>query len=342
MFVLYVGIDVSRNTLDVATCLRDAPVADLGKYANAEAEFSQLAEAISSRAQELGADTIHMIVEPTGGYEQPLALYALERGWQVSLPNPRHVKDWAKGQGRRGKSDRRDARILAQFGAEKRPASWQPVPQPVAELEALLARRSDLAAMLRQESNRLDALQAQHKHQELVVASLTRSIAWLQQAIAELDDDIGKHLDQHPDLKKEAQNLNTIPGIGERSVLPLLVVLHRWAELTSYQGTRQGLAAYVGLDPEPHQSGTSVRGRTRISRQGDPKLRALLYMSALGGMRGNNPLRIFYQRLVAAGKPKKLALVAAARKILVWAWAVFRHHEQFMADRAVPVVARQT
>ncbi|HEX9114846.1 MAG TPA: IS110 family transposase [Anaerolineae bacterium] len=334
MSVLYVGIDVSRKTLDVAACLRDAPVQDLDRFANTEADFPPLAQAVTTKAQELGAETIHLILEPTGGYEQPLAHFALAQGWQVSLPNPRTVKDWAKGQGRRGKSDRRDARVLAQYGAEKRPPAWQPIPEPVAVLEALLERRNDLEGMLRQERNRRDAMQAQNKYRGLVAESLEISIARLQKDIAALDDEIRKHLDRHPDLKQQVKDLDSVPGVGDRSVLPLLVVLHRWAELTHYQGTRQGLAAYLGLDPQPHQSGTSVRGRSWISRQGDPHMRSVLFMSALGGVRGANPLRTFYQRLVAAGKPKKVALVAAARKILVWAWAVFRYQVPFMAEKA--------
>ncbi len=336
MSVLYVGIDVSRKTLDVAACLKDAAVHDLGKFTNSEADFPPLAQAIMAKAQEVGAETIHLILEPTGGYEQALAHFALEQGWQVSLPNPKTVKDWAKGQGRRGKSDRRDARILAQYGAQVRPPTWQPIPEPVAVLEALLERRNDLDGMLRQERNRRDAMQAQNKYRGLVAENLEISIARLQKDIAAIDDEIRKHLDQHPDLKQQAKNLDSVPGVGKRSVLPLLVVLHRWAELTHYQGTRQGLAAYIGLDPEPHESGTSVRGRSRISRQGDPHMRSVLYMSALGGVRGKNPLRAFYQRLVAAGKPKKVALVAAARKILVWAWAVFRYQVPVMAERATP------
>jgi transposase len=334
MSVLYIGTDVSRKTLDVAVCLRDAPVQDLSQFANAEADFPPLAQAVRVQAQELGAETIHLILEPTGGYEQALAHFALAQGWQVSLPNPKTVKDWAKGQGRRGKSDRRDARMLAQYGADQRPPAWQPLPAPVAVLEALLERRNDLQGMRRQERNRQDALQAQHQYQGLVAESLERSITRLQEDIAAIDDEIRKHLDQHPDLKQQAKNLDSVPGVGDRSVLPLLVVLHRWAELTHYQGTRQGLAAYIGLDPQPYESGTSVRGRSWISRQGDPHMRSLLFMSALGGVRGANPLRTFYQRLVAAGKPKKVALVAAARKILVWAWAVFRYQVPFIAEKA--------
>ena len=99
------------------------------------------------------------------------------------------------------------------------------------------------------------------------------------------------------------------------------------------------MVAYVGLDPQPHESGISVRRPARISRQGDRSLRARLYMGALGALRGDTPLHAFYQRLVDRGKPKKLALLAAARKLLVWAWAVFNSTQPFAASRTVKLVA---
>ena len=115
-----------------------------------------------------------------------------------------------------------------------------------------------------------------------------------------------------------------MPGLGAKTVLHLVVLLHRWHTLTAGQGRDKGLVAYVGLDPQPHESGTSVHGRAAISRQGERGLRRRLFMAALGGTRRDNALRRFYRRLVARGKAKKLALVAAARKLLTWAWAVFR------------------
>ena len=115
-----------------------------------------------------------------------------------------------------------------------------------------------------------------------------------------------------------------MPGLGAKTGLHLVVLLHRWHTLTAGQGRDKGLVAYVGLDPQPHESGTSVHGRAAISRQGERGLRRRLFMAALGGTRHDNALRRFYRRLVERGKAKKLALVAAARKLLTWAWAVFR------------------
>ena len=133
--------------------------------------------------------------------------------------------------------------------------------------------------------------------------------------------------------------LLSVPGIGPRNVLPLLVLLSRWQVQTEGQGTTKGLGALAGLDPQPYQSGTSVARHPHISRQGERRLRSRLYMGALGALRGRNAVHTFYDRLVGRGKAKKLALVAATRKILVWAWGVFHSGTPFDAAKTIQLVA---
>ena len=135
------------------------------------------------------------------------------------------------------------------------------------------------------------------------------------------------------------RRVQTVPGIGKRNSLWLVVVLYRWHTLTGGAGTAKGLTAFLGLDPTLHESGTSVRGPRSISRMGMAQVRRLLFLGALGGVRGKNPLRDFYQRLVGRGKPKVLALVASARKILGWAWAVFQHQTTFDPAKVTPILA---
>ena len=131
------------------------------------------------------------------------------------------------------------------------------------------------------------------------------------------------HQQQHTHLHENAQRLLARPGIGRKVVLPLLVQLHRWQTLTAGQGSTKGLTAFVGLDPQPYESGTSVRKCPSISKMDNATLRRLLYMGALSAVHGQNPLHTFYQRLVGRGKAKKLVVVAAARKLLAWAWVLF-------------------
>lgn len=127
--------------------------------------------------------------------------------------------------------------------------------------------------------------------------------------------------------------MRSVPGIGERNVLPILVLFYRWRARTAGRGTPKGLVAFVGLDPQPYESGRSVHKRATISKMGDRSVRRYLYLGALGGVRGKNALRYFYKRLVSRGKAKRLALVAAAHKILTWAWAVFSQGVDFDPSR---------
>ena len=126
----------------------------------------------------------------------------------------------------------------------------------------------------------------------------------------------------------------TVPGVGRKLVHYLVVLLSNWEIQTDFKGGKKQLTAFVGLDPQPFESGSTVYKRPTISKKGDSIMRNKLYMGALGGIRGDNPLRDFYLRLVERGKSKKLALVAAARKILVWAWAVVHHQQDFDATKA--------
>lgn len=334
MSVLVVGVDVSQAHLDVAVHTSQGETMVLGRYPNTPEGWEDLARALAPLRSQEEASTVHLVMEPTGGYEQPLARFALQQGWRVSLPNPRQVRDWARGKGRRAKTDRVDAQVLAAYGAEVTPPAWQPLPVEVAQLEEMLQRQEDLRAMLRQEQNRRHALQAQGTYSGPAAASLEQHIAFLEEALQKLEEEIERHLEQHPELKQQVTSLRQVPGIGPRNVYYILVWLYRWGTLTEYQGHYKGLTAYIGLDPVPYESGHSVHRRPTISREGNRLIRRYLFLGALGGVRGRNPLRVFYERLVGRGKPKMVALIAAARKILVWAWAVFRDQSTFDPQRA--------
>jgi transposase len=332
---LALGVDIAATTFTAATWV-DGSGTVLGTFPNTPAGFAQLA----AQPALAHAPAIHLILEPTGGYELALAHVALQRGWHVSLPNPKQVRDFAKSRGRRAKTDRQDAVLLARCGAEEAPPAWRPLPPEVSELESLQRRKDDVEQLLRQERNRRHALAHRPGQHPAVRRSLDRSIEALEADLAELEQTIADHLRQHAELRAAVRRLKTVPGVGAKTGVPLLVLLYRWTVLTDGQGTAKSLAAYVGLDPQPHESGTSVRKPATISRMGDKVVRRKLYMGALGGIRGQNVLRAFYQRLVGRGKKKKVALVAAARKLLIWAWKVFQTRTDFdpaKLDHLVPV-----
>jgi len=332
MTALIVGVDMAKATFTAAGWV-DGTARPLGSYANTQAGFLAFAEALAPATPDGDPAAVELVVEPTGGYELPLARFALQQGWRVSMPNPKHVRDWARSQGRRAKTDAQDALLLTRFGVEQPARPWRPLPAAVGELESLLQRRADLEQLLLGERNRRDALANRSDVAAAVTGSLESVLATLERSLAAIDHAISEHVRCHPSLGEGVRLLRTVPGVGERNVLWLLVLLHRWQTLTAGQGRAKGLVAYLGLDPQPFESGTSVRRRARISRMGAAHLRRRLFMSALGGTRGKNVLREFYLRLVGRGKPKMVALIAAARKVLVWAWAVFRTTTPFDPTR---------
>jgi transposase len=325
-----VGIDIAKRDF-VAAYWTGTRSERLGTFPNTPEGFDQLQQAIVL----LGWERIRLVLEPTAGYERPLAYFAHERDWQVCLPSPKRVKDWAEGMGRRAKTDRVDAGLLARYGEQADPTVWHPVEPMVAEMEELLARRQDLDQQLRQERNRLDALEKRPFVPSVVRESLRRVIQSLAEEQEAIEAAIETARKTSATLSTEEHRLRQLPGIGPKNGLPIAMLLFRFAALTQQKGTTKELTAYVGLDPQTYESGTSVRRRATISRKGDREVRRLLYMGALGALRGTNPLRVFYDRLVKRGKAKKAALVAAARKLLSWAWAVFRYKTDFDPQRVV-------
>lgn len=326
MNAIYVGIDVAKAKLDAAVWLNERSQS-LGVFSNDPTGFEQLTRRLRQVAPT--SQPYHFIVEPTGGYELALAAFAYAQDWLVSLPNPKQVRDWAKGQGRRAKNDQLDAAVLTEYGARQHPKPQPAVPVVVQQLESLLARQQDLQHMLRQERNRQQALAHRPVVAQQTLLSIERLIATLQCELEQLEQALDTLIRSEPTLQAKLPLLRSVPGVGPKNAPHLLVLLFRWNLLTAGQGSAKGLTAHVGLDPSPFESGSSVFKRAAISKMGNPHLRSLLYMGALGGVRGQNPLRAFYERLVARGKAKKLALVAAARKLLTWAWAVFRTDTPF-------------
>lgn len=332
MNTVYIGVDVAKDSIDVAYW-NGTEAKSIGTYANNEAGFTEVAPPLTKLA---GPQQICLVMEATGSYHLSLSTFAIQQGWDVALPNPKRVKDWAKGMGYRAKHDKIDGRKLAHYGAVCQPPVQPPLPPELEQLDNLLKRQQDLEHLLRQERNRLHALEVRPTVDPQVLASVERSIAFLSQELALLNQAIDDFFDSHPEHKQALKQLRLLPGVGPKNSPHLFLLLARWDNLTAGQGSAKQLTAFVGLDPQPFASGTSVFKHPSISKMGDSHLRSLLYMGALGGVRGHNPLRNFYQALVKRGKAKKLALVASARKILVWAWTCFSRNVAFDPKKIDP------
>lgn len=320
MATWWIGADIDKASFTAAVAGEQEIV--LGRFNNQVAGFMQLAQALAAAGLNCPSD-IHLVVEPTGGYELLLLAFAYEQGWLVSLPNPKQVRDWAKGIGQRAKTDSQDARILARYGAACQPQPQAPLPSEVSELDSLLKRRRDIEQMVQQEQNRLTELSGRPGIATPVLDSLAQVLEALQEALRQVEEAIAAHLHHHAHLQQAMKRLLSVPGIGPKIVLPLVVLFYRWQTLTHGTGSTKGLTAMVGLDPKTHVSGRTIFRHPAISKMGNAEMRRLLYMGALSAVHGHNPLHIFYERLVARGKARKLAVVAAARKLLTWAWVIF-------------------
>lgn len=325
---VYVGVDVSKAKLDVAVAWSAQVRQAVGQYANSEGGIAKLAQRVIEWGQTHGEVTLQLVVEPTGGYEARLVRWAYTQGWQVTLVNPLQVRRWAQGMGVRAKTDAVDADVLSWYGAATQPASQEPMGEAAEQLDELLRRRSELEQLRQAERNR-QAVAAHKPHTPSAVhQSFARTLQALDEELAAIEEAIQHLLQQELVLRQQVELLRSLPGVGERVSLPLLALLHRFQARTAGQGTAKQLVAFVGLDPQPHESGSSVHKRPIISHKGDVQMRSLLYLGALGGKRGRF-LKQIYQQLLARGKAKKVALVACARRILVWAWAIFRTNSPF-------------
>jgi len=264
------------------------------------------------------------------------------------MPRPKgprlRVRQWAQGVGYRVKTAPRghpvDARILAHYGVapsgHPRPPFGCPLDAQLAvevtEMDSLLKRRLDLEQARQKEQTRLSELSGRPGVSPKVQESLQQVINALSEALADIEQAIDERKPRHQPFVAEQQRLLPLPGVGSKVLWPLVVKLMQFHNLTSGEGDARGFVAFLGLDPQPHSSGSSVNKHPGISKMGDSELRRLLYMGALGAISGNNPLRTFYRRLLDRGKAKKVALVAVARKLLVWAWTLFSQQTHWNPD----------
>lgn len=296
---MVVGIDVAKADLVVA-----AGDAAPWAAANDEAGAQALAERLTALRPEL------VVLEATGGYELVAAATLAAAGLPVVVVNPRQVRDFAKATGQLAKTDRLDARVLALFGERLRPA-LRPLPDAAArELAALLARRRQLLEMRQAERNRLlQARQGPGGGPPAVRRSLEQHLAFLERELAQADDDLGRRMRESPVWREREDLLTSAPGVGPVVARTLLAELPELGRLG-----RRAIAKLVGVAPLSADSGT-WRGR-RLVHGGRATVRAAIYMAALVATRRNAVIRAFYGRLLAAGKPKKLALVACMRKLL--------------------------
>jgi transposase len=298
---LNIGIDVSKARLDVA--LR--PTGRAWQVGNDPAGIADLVEHLATLAPD------RIVLEATGGLEAPVAGALAVAGLPVAVVNPRQVRDFAKGTGRLAKTDALDAAVLAHFAEAVQPPP-RPLPDAAAQhLSALLTRRSQLVEMLTAEQNRLGSTPPALR------PGVSAHLAWLRQALRAVEAELATAIRESPVWQERDALLRSVPGVGAVVAHTLVADLPELGALD-----RKRLAALVGVAPLNRDSGR-FRGRRGIWG-GRARVRAALYMAALVGVRHNPCLRAFYARLLAAGKAKKVALVACMHKLLTILNAIVR------------------
>jgi transposase len=315
----YAGVDVSKGRLEV--CVRRGRQAREGEHAfgvsNDPAGMQTLLGSLLAERPAL------VILEATGGLERPVAAALAAAELPIAVVNPRQARDFARATGRLAKTDRIDAQILARFAQAVRPA---PRPIPEEEVQALAeitARRRQLVGMLTAENNRLGAATT-----KLVRKRLQAHVRWLEKELSRTDRDLEEAINESPTWRENEELLRGVPGVGPVVARTLLAELPELGSLPPKQ-----LAALVGVAPLNRDSG-AFRGR-RAVWGGRATVRAPLYMGALVATRHNPQIKEFYERLLSAGKPRKVALVACMRKLLIILNAMLKNRTPWRSPQSL-------
>ncbi|MEK7781212.1 MAG: IS110 family transposase [Verrucomicrobiota bacterium] len=292
--ITYLGLDIAKRTLD----LSPHPALPKRNYSNDPTGLRLLLATLQRLP-----NPVHIICEATGGYEHLLLKTLHQAQVNVTLLNPRHVRDFARAKGLLAKTDRLDAAVLAEYGQMFHPAPTPPASPAQQRLAALVTRRQELVTLHTQEQHR-----AEHHHDRFVQRQARSLLRILAGHLTKLETEIKALLQNQTRLRTQVERLTSIQGVGARTAWQLLAALPELGTLARGQ-----TAALAGLAPYNHDSGPQ-RGQRHIAH-GRPLARTALYMAALVAARYNPVLRPLYQRLRAAGKPAKVALVALMRKL---------------------------
>ncbi len=310
----FLGVDVGKGDFHATLLVGDNTWSK--SFPNAKAGWTQLRSWLKSRKLE----RVHACLESTGGFEEALALDLYERGHIVSVVNPSRIRAFAQSELLRTKTDSIDAALIARFCRAHRPQAWVPPAPEIRALQALVRRHAGIQDMLFIEGNRLGAARVD----SAVERSLREHLAYLEAELRRVVDEINALINHYPPLRDQRDLITTIPGIAD---LTAARILGEMPNISEYRSAG-AVAAFAGLSPREHQSGI-LRGRTRLAKTGNSRLRRMLYFPAMSATRCNPILKALYDRLVANGKPKVVALAAVMRKLLILAYGVLKSTQPF-------------
>jgi transposase len=310
------GLDIAKLKFNACLVRADGKLRHR-VFPNSPTGFAQLCDWLVRQ----GVERVHACLEATGAYGDSLAAYLHEAGHTVSIVNPAAIKAYAQSHLSRTKTDRVDAALIAGFCAERKPPQWHTPAPEVRELQALVRRLESLTEMRTMEENRL----CSGISVAAVKASVEEVLAYLSEQVKKTEALIRDHINRHPGLKQQSELLDSIPGIGETTAAVLLAEV---PDTSQYRSARQ-VAAFAGLVPRERQSGSSVRGRVRLSKIGNARLRKALYFPAVTALRCSPFFQQWAEGLRHRGKSKMAVIGAAMRKLVHLAYGVLKTGKPF-------------
>ncbi len=326
---LYCGVDIAKET--AVFCLANSEGVQFGRpitFDNTAQGFRAAEKWMRDLSKPLKPFSIHVCMEATGVYFLSLAKFLHGRtGIVVSVVNPAQVKHFSDANLQRTKTDDVDACAIARFTKAMNPRPWAPPAPHEEEMLGILRHIDALKEMRNAEINRLHTLDIIGKSTARIQKAVKEHIAFIENQIDDLNGKLRDITRQHSDVDENIRLLCSIPGIGESTAQNLLAEI---GDVSRFASVKQ-LVANAGLAPAEIRSGTSVRGRSTINKRGSRRLRKSLYMPAVVAIRYNPVVKELYQRLLAAGKCKMLAIVACMRKLLHIVYGVLKNKKQFDA-----------
>jgi transposase len=315
---IHIGIDISKASFDVALALQG--VMYQLQFQNNRTGFGQFQKWLKKRK----VVEAHACMEATGRYADELARFLYDRGYLVSVVNPKRIKSYAESKLIRNKTDAVDAAIIEDFCRTQQPRLWEPSAPEIEELQMMTRHLEALKKMRTQELSRLKSGITAPVVQEMI----QKHIAFLEQEIEQLEEQIDEHIDHHPGLKEDATLIASIPGIGS---LTAAILMAEIKDINAFDSASE-LASYAGLSPQKRQSGTSVRGRPRLTKIGNAALRKALFFPSMSARQHNPIVKAFCERLSARGKQTMVIQGAAMRKLLHIVYGVWKKGRPFDPD----------
>jgi transposase len=314
----WVGIDISKSKLDVAL-LDERGKLKSHVFSNDSKGHGMLVAWLLDRCG--SQERVSVCMEATGPYGETVAIALADAGFVVSVVNPARIKGFAQSELVRNKTDRVDAGLLARFGQTMQPEPWVAPPLEVRELRALVDRLHSLKEMHQQETNRLESAM----NQPSMRVSIESHLRWLQAGIKDLERQIDDHIDRHPRLRGDAELITSIPGVGNTTAAKVLAYL---GDVRRFKNGK-ALAAFIGVTPRLKLSGSSVRGRSTISRSGHARIRHSLFMPALVALKHNSLIKVFGGRLKDTGLAPKAVVAACMHKLVLLIYGILKSQTPF-------------